>query len=410
MLLTPIYFLPCVITLLWFFSFLLKVKSDRQKLYNWLLAADVFYYATYAFYISPITDYMLMSVMDVINVPLILIIPAILMVYLAMHWKGIKLNPLQLLLLSPALIIGTVCAMFYLLIGFENSSTFTELLDKGEPLPAEFNTELYRFYEFFDYQVLSVVCLICYIIIAYEVICILRKDKYPLGNTFRFFFKGGKTTPARAAALLVTLKLGSLLPLVIMGRTYVMQTPMVGIFTVLLISVVEHCLAHIEYYSDNQKEITLYYLTHLKLGEVSHAAAEQEELLTKEEPEPESAPLHTSARILKIQAELHKMLEEEKIYKDENVTLNMLAERFGIGRTTLSQIISSQYGMPFRDLLNSYRIEAAKQYMMENPTATQEVIAYECGFKNASYLNSKFKDMVGETPLMWFNKQILQQK
>lgn len=408
MLLTPIYFLPCVITLLWFFSFLLKVKSDRQKLYNWLLAADVFYYATYAFYISPITDYMLMSVMDVINVPLILIIPAILMVYLAMHWKGIKLNPLQLLLLSPALIIGTVCAMFYLLIGFENSSTFTELSDKGEPLPAEFNTELYRFYEFFDYQVLSVVCLICYIIMAYEVICILRKDNYPLGNTFRFFFKGGKTTPARAAALLVTLKLGSLLPVVIMGRTYVMQNPMVGIFTVLLISVVEHCLAHIEYYSDNQKEITFYYLTHLKLGEPVPVAAVPEEVPVKEEPEP--IPSHTSARIRMIQTELQQMLDVEKIYKDENITLNTLAEHFGIGRTTLSQIISSQYGMPFRDLLNSYRIEAVKKYMMENPTATQEVIAYECGFKNASYLNSKFKDVVGETPLMWFNKQILQQK
>lgn len=410
MLLTPIYFLPCVITLLWFFSFLLKVKNDRQKLYNWLLAADVFYYATYAIYISPITDYKLMVVMDAINVPLILVIPAIIIVYLAMHWKGVKLNLLQLLLLSPALIIGTISTMFYFLIGFDKSAAYTELVDKGGPLPAEFNTSLYNFSAFFDYQVLSVVCIICYIVILYETIGILRKDKFPLGNTYRFFFKSGKTTPARAAAILICLKLACLLPLIIMGRTYLMQTPMMGIFTVLLISVVEHCLAHIEYYSDNQKEITLYYLTHLKLGEVSHAAAEQEELLTKEEPEPEPAPLHTSARILKIQAELHKMLEEEKIYKDENVTLNMLAERFGIGRTTLSQIISSQYGMPFRDLLNSYRIEAVKQYMMENPTATQEVIAYECGFKNASYLNSKFKDMVGETPLMWFNKQILQQK
>lgn len=410
MLLTPIYFLPCVITLLWFFSFLLKVKNDRQKLYNWLLAADVFYYATYAIYISPITDYKLMVVMDAINVPLILVIPAIIIVYLAMHWKGVKLNLLQLLLLSPALIIGTISTMFYFLIGFDKSAAYTELVDKGGPLPAEFNTSLYNFSAFFDYQVLSVVCIICYIVILYETIGILRKDKFPFGNTYRFFFKSGKTTPARAAAILICLKLACLLPLIIMGRTYLMQTPMMGIFTVLLISVVEHCLAHIEYYSDNQKEITLYYLTHLKLGEVSHAAAEQEELLTKEEPEPEPAPLHTSARILKIQAELHKMLEEEKIYKDENVTLNMLAERFGIGRTTLSQIISSQYGMPFRDLLNSYRIEAVKQYMMENPTATQEVIAYECGFKNASYLNSKFKDMVGETPLMWFNKQILQQK
>lgn len=407
MLLTTIYFLPCVISFLWCFSFLLKVKNDRQRLYGWLLTAYVFYYATYAFYISPITDYKAMAVMDAINMPLILAIPAMLVVYLSMHWKGTKLNPLQLLLLSPALIIGTVSTLFYLLMGFDKSALFTELMDKGEPLPAEFNTNVYRVYSFFDYQVVSAVCIVFFLIIAYEVVGIYHKDKYAMGNSVRFFFKGAKTTPARAIAFLISIKLICLMPLVVMGRAFMMQNPMIGILSTLMISVIEHFIAHIEYYSDNQKEISFYYLTHLKLGESATSDKEPEEQPAKEEPEPVTS--HTSARIRRIQAELQRLLEEEKIYKDENITLNHLAERFGIGRTTLSQIISSQYGMPFRDLLNSYRIEAAKKYMMENPTATQEVIAYECGFKNASYLNSKFKDMVGETPLMWFNKQILQQ-
>lgn len=408
MLLTSVYFLPCIISFLWFFSFILKVRSERQRLFTWIQAADVFYFATYAFYISPITDYKMMIVMDAVNVPLILADLAMMMVYLTMLWKNIKLSYLQLLLLAPALMVGTIANMFYFLIGFDKAALLTELLDKGDPLPDELKTSLYDIYEFFNYQFLSVVCIIFILVIGYVIYKIIKKDNYPLGNTFRFLFMGGKSTPARCIAILFIVEFASLMPLIILGRTYMMQHPITGIITTLLVAAAKHLISHIEYYSDNQGEITLYYLSHLKLGETNTVYIEKE---PEEEPEKqeEAHPSHTSARIRMILEQLNHLLEEEKIYKDESITLNQLAERFGIGRTTLSQIISSQYGMPFRDLLNNYRIEAAKQYMLANPTATQEVIAYECGFKNASYLNTKFKDVVGETPLMWFNKQIAEQ-
>ena len=76
----------------------------------------------------------------------------------------------------------------------------------------------------------------------------------------------------------------------------------------------------------------------------------------------------------------------------------------GVGRTTLSQMINQKYGVPFRDLLNRYRIEAVKAYLMSDPTATQETLAYECGFKYASALNRKFKEAEGETPFSWIAK------
>lgn len=403
MVLTTVYFLPCIICVFWFFSFLLRVKNERQRLFTMIQAADAFYFATYAFYISPITDYKIMVVMDAVNVPLILANLAMKTVYLAMYWKNIRLNFLQLLLLAPALIVGTISNMFYFLIGFDKAALLTELLDKGEPLPAEFQTNLYHIFEFFNFQFLSVVCLVFIAVIAYEIYSIIKNDSYKLGNIFRFLFKGEKSTPAHVIAVLSIAEMICLMPLIILGRTYLMQHPAIGIATTVIIAVVIHSISHIEYYSDNQKEITLYYLSHLNLSEANTTDAENE---------PESEPAletHTSARVRMIQEQLDRLFKEEKIYKDENLTLNQLADRFGIGRTTLSHIISSQYGMSFRDLLNSYRIEAVKQYMMANPTATQEVIAYECGYKNASYLNAKFKDMVGETPLMWFNKQILVQ-
>lgn len=404
MFLSSIFFLPCVVSILWFASFLFKVKNDRQVLFTWMQAVNIFYYATYAFYISPYTDYKIMVMLDAINVPLIPIILAMLVVYFYMHLHNTKLNPLQLLLLAPALILGTIANLLYYLIGFDNAALLTELLDKNMPLPDEFKSNLYQIFIFFNFQFLSTVSIIFFAVIMIEVVSILRKHRYPLGNSFRFLFRKGKTTPARATAILICVLMLCMLPLILLGRTYLMLHPVVGMVTTTVIAVVMHCVAHVEYYSDNQKEITFYYLSHLRLGAGNEENLEQ----ANETEEDTPLPSHTTARIRLIQEQLKKLLEEDKIYKDENLTLNHLADRFGIGRTTLSQMVASQYGMPFRDLLNSYRIEAAKQFMLANPTATQEVIAYECGFKNASYLNAKFKDVVGETPLMWLNKQVQQ--
>lgn len=401
MLLTSVYFLPCIICMLWFFSFLLRVKNERQRLFTVMQAADAFYFATYAFYISPITDYKIMLVMDVVNVPLVLANMAMKSVYLAMYWKQVRLNLLQLLLLAPALIVGTISNMFYFLIGFDNAALLTELLDKGEPLPAELNTSLYRIYEFFNYQFMSVVCLIFIAVIVYEIYSIIRNDAYPRGNIFRFLFKGDKSTPAHVIAVLSVAEIVCLMPLIILGRTYLMQNPAIGIVTTVVIAVAIHCISHIEYYSNNQKEISLYYLSHLKFGETNTADAENVQEEEQVQEEKHVLETHTSTRVRMIQEQLDHLLKDEKIYKDENLTLNQLADRFGIGRTTLSHIISSQYGMPFRDIVSHYRIEEAKAFMQENPKATQETVAEHCGFKNAQYFNTKFKEVVGETPQMW---------
>lgn len=73
----------------------------------------------------------------------------------------------------------------------------------------------------------------------------------------------------------------------------------------------------------------------------------------------------------------------------------------GVGKTTLSTLISQHYDATFRDLVNKYRIEEAKQFMAANPKETQETVALHCGFKNAQYFNTQFKKIVGETPAMW---------
>lgn len=426
MIISTLYTIPSIVALLWLVSFSFKVKTQRQKLYMWIQAAEVFYFATYALYISPHTDYEMMVMMDAVNIPVIMALQAMIVVYLYMHLTKARFSPYMLMLLTPAVVFGAIVALLYYMIGFDNAARYVQLYDNGQPMPEEYRSQLFRLYDLFSEDLVNLISGIFMVVILSLCINISRKDGYRWGDAFRFFFRGKATTPSRAISLMFLVEILCLAPLAIMGRKYLMLHPLIGIGLTLLIAIVKHCCSHVEFYSDNCKTVTLYYLSHLKLGAVAPPGDRQEspqsdripiskpvkdntdedcstdEMAGNPDTEPiEAEDAHATAKIDIIFEDFQRLMDEEKIYTDEELTLVGLAERMGVGRTTLSTMVNLRFGMPFRDLLNHYRIEAAKKYLRANPTATQESVAFECGFKTASAFNRKFKDETGKTPMMW---------
>lgn len=150
MLISVLYLLPCLVSLLWLLSFIFRIKTQRQTLFMLILVLYVFYYATYAAYISPMTDYHAMVVMDAFNIPVILTLLALIVLYMYFNdRKTAKFEGVQLVLLVPAIILGTIVNMLYYILGFDNTAKLIELADKGLPVPAEYTTDLYRMYNFF---------------------------------------------------------------------------------------------------------------------------------------------------------------------------------------------------------------------------------------------------------------------
>lgn len=399
-----LYFLPCIVSLLWFVSFSFKVKTHRQTFFMWMLACQVFYFATYAVYISPVADYGTMVRMDAVCTPLTLTLAAMILIYQGMHIRRRRFRAGQLLLLLPAVIEGTIVNMLYYMVGFDNAARMAEMYDKDIPYPPEFQTEIYRLYDFFSEPFFSALGTAFTLAIIIRGVIISRNGGYRFGDAYRFFFRGQATTPSRAISLLQMALMTSLLPLAIMGRTYMMHHPILGGGITIFIALLTHCICHVEYYSDILTRATLYEMSHIKLRSQKVAEPEQ----TAEAPQP--TPTVSTAEAKKTQAmikndliakKLRHLMEEEKLYKQEDISLATLSERLGVGRTTLSTMVNTQFGMSFRELVNHYRIEAVKHYMLHNPTAKQETIAYECGYKNASYMNSKFKEATGYTPLVW---------
>ncbi len=94
------------------------------------------------------------------------------------------------------------------------------------------------------------------------------------------------------------------------------------------------------------------------------------------------------------------LLEEEKIYKDSNLSIKTLACRLVITPRVLSQIINDRLKNNFHDLVTAYRIKEAQRLLTDPKMRDKSIleIAYDLGYNSKSAFNRAFKDIVGSTP------------
>lgn len=99
-----------------------------------------------------------------------------------------------------------------------------------------------------------------------------------------------------------------------------------------------------------------------------------------------------------LEKNLNSLLEEKKIYKEENLGLSRLAEELGISSHQLSEYLNLHLKRNFFQLINGYRIAEAKHRLLHSPKETVLSIAYEVGFQSKSSFNDAFRKEVGLSP------------
>ena len=105
-------------------------------------------------------------------------------------------------------------------------------------------------------------------------------------------------------------------------------------------------------------------------------------------------------RASEIKQQIEKMMEENKLFLDENISLPRLAEKLNIHPNYISQIINEKFQKNFYDFINSYRIEEFKRIVAieKNRKKTFFALALDCGFNSKASFNSSFKKITGTTP------------
>jgi AraC-like DNA-binding protein len=98
---------------------------------------------------------------------------------------------------------------------------------------------------------------------------------------------------------------------------------------------------------------------------------------------------------------LNGLMQVERVYREENLTIAALARRLKVPEPRLRQLINKELGhRNFNAFLNAYRIEDAKRSLSDPRQAEASILAIsvEAGFQSLGPFNRAFKAATGLTP------------
>jgi len=107
-----------------------------------------------------------------------------------------------------------------------------------------------------------------------------------------------------------------------------------------------------------------------------------------------------------IRKAIRKSLEQDKLYLDPHLSLQLLAKSIGKSPALISSVINKDLKESFRGMVNVYRIEAVKSRLV-NPNSRHLSIlgiAYECGFNSEASFYRIFKSATGISPKEYLAK------
>ncbi|MBC7124333.1 MAG: helix-turn-helix transcriptional regulator, partial [Bacteroidales bacterium] len=97
---------------------------------------------------------------------------------------------------------------------------------------------------------------------------------------------------------------------------------------------------------------------------------------------------------------LYEHMVKNKPYLNNELTIQDLADQLKVSTQEISNYLNKELGVNFFNYINSFRIEEAKQRLI-NPAFDYETllgIAYDSGFNSKTSFNTLFKKETGMTP------------
>ncbi len=99
-----------------------------------------------------------------------------------------------------------------------------------------------------------------------------------------------------------------------------------------------------------------------------------------------------------LELKLKQLMEVEKLYSQETLSLSSLAEEMRINTHQLSELINTRFNKSFSQLVREYRIKEAQRMLIEEPKSSVLSIGLSTGFTSQSNFYSAFKEITGMAP------------
>jgi AraC-like DNA-binding protein len=96
--------------------------------------------------------------------------------------------------------------------------------------------------------------------------------------------------------------------------------------------------------------------------------------------------------------DLSQLMKNEKLYKQCNLDLLTIATELDLSSHQLSELINSKLDMSFSRYLREQRVNASKNLLIDQPSASVLSIGLEVGFSSQSNFYEAFKEITQTTP------------
>ena len=105
-------------------------------------------------------------------------------------------------------------------------------------------------------------------------------------------------------------------------------------------------------------------------------------------------------RIDQLKQEFNNILNNDGIYKNPRLGLTEASKLLYISPREMTEFLGRAYNAKFYEVINSYRVEAAKKKLLslEHDHLTNEAIGQLCGFGSKTTFIKSFKVITGLTP------------
>lgn len=103
---------------------------------------------------------------------------------------------------------------------------------------------------------------------------------------------------------------------------------------------------------------------------------------------------------------LYEIMELEKAYADEDLSLKGIADELGVTTHQLSQILNEKIKKNFNTFINEYRINEAKQLLVDEPGRSILSISVAAGFNSYVTFCTTFSKMAGMSPSQYRKENV----
>lgn len=124
----------------------------------------------------------------------------------------------------------------------------------------------------------------------------------------------------------------------------------------------------------------------------------------EQESESESA-LQANSASSELMNRIVQLMETQHPYLNPELKLSDIADTLGVHRNAISACINSQQGCTFSQFINSYRLQHAKNLLLETSDMKVSAVGMKSGFANERSFFRSFKAATGVTPKEWKEQQ-----